>query len=61
MSATPPLLLRVPEAARLLGVGRTTLYEMLARGELRPVHIGRAVRVERAEVEAFVRRASAAA
>lgn len=58
-SPDAPLLLKVPDAARLLGIGRSTLYELLARGELRAVHIGRAVRVQRSEVEAFVGRVSA--
>ncbi len=50
------LLLTVREAAVLLAVGRTTLYELIADGHLGTVHIGRAVRVPRAELEAFVAR-----
>jgi excisionase family DNA binding protein len=50
------LLLTVREAAALLAVGRTTLYELIADGQLGTVHIGRAVRVPRAELEAFVAR-----
>lgn len=53
-----PLLMRAEQAAALLCVGRSTLYALLASGELRPTRIGRALRVERAEVEAFVRRAT---
>jgi len=41
-------------AARLLGVGRTTLYEQIAAGELQVVHIGRAARVPISEIDAFV-------
>lgn len=39
------LLLTVPEAAAVLGVGRTTAYGLIASGELKAVHIGRAARV----------------
>lgn len=54
-----PTLLRPPEVARQLGLGRSKVYELMARGELRPVHIGRAVRVPAAEVAAFVARLQA--
>lgn len=50
------LLLTVREAAALLAIGRTTLYELIGAGELGTVHIGRAVRIPRAELEAFVDR-----
>jgi excisionase family DNA binding protein len=42
---TDPILLRLPEAARLLGLGRSTIYELASRGEIPTVHIGRAVRI----------------
>lgn len=49
-----PLLLTVVETARLLGVGRSTAYELLASGELESVHIGRSRRVPVAAVENYV-------
>lgn len=49
-----PLLLTVVEAARLLGVGRSTAYELLASGELESVHIGRSRRVPVVAVENYV-------
>lgn len=49
-----PLLLTVVEAARLLGVGRSTAYELLASGELESVHIGRSRRIPVAAVESYV-------
>ena len=49
-----PLLLTVPEAARLLAVGRTSLYRLIWGGELEPVHIGRSIRLSIAELERFV-------
>lgn len=47
-------LLRLPEAAERLAVGRSTLYEMIGRGELPTVKIGRAVRVSEEELNAFI-------
>jgi excisionase family DNA binding protein len=52
--AATPLLVTATEAATILGVGRTKLYELINRGELRPVHIGRSLRVPVAELERFV-------
>lgn len=39
------LLLTIPEAAKRLAIGRSTAYELIARGQLRSVHIGRCHRV----------------
>lgn len=49
-----PMLLTIPEAARLLAVGRTTLYALIGRGELQAVAIGRARRIPRAALQEFV-------
>lgn len=35
-----PLAVRVPEACRLTGIGRSKLYELIKAGELQPVKIG---------------------
>lgn len=42
MSATevPPLAHSVDAAARRLGIGRSTVYELIQRRELQPVKIG---------------------
>ena len=40
-----PLLLRVEEAARLAGVGRSLAYEKVSSGEWPSISIGRARRV----------------
>lgn len=42
---TEKVLLTVPEAARRLSLGRTTAYQLVRRGELPSVRLGRAVRV----------------
>jgi excisionase family DNA binding protein len=49
-----PLLLTIVQAAASLGVGRSTIYEMIARRELDVVHLGRAVRVPARAIEEFV-------
>jgi excisionase family DNA binding protein len=51
-----PLLLRPEEAAAALGVGRTTVYELMRSGALPAVHIGRAVRIPTRAVITFVDR-----
>ena len=50
------LLLRIPEAAWRVGLGRSTLYEQIAAGELATVRVGRAVRIRAADLEAWVDR-----
>jgi len=46
-----PLLLPVPEAARLLGVGATFAWELVHNGQLPSVRLGRRVLVPRAALE----------
>jgi len=48
------LLLHVREAARLLGIGTTLAYELVGRGVLPHIRLGRAVRVPRAALEAWI-------
>jgi excisionase family DNA binding protein len=49
-----PLLLRVPEVARTLGIARSLAYEMARDGRLPTIHIGKAVRVPRRRLEAWI-------
>jgi excisionase family DNA binding protein len=49
------LLLRVPEAAEVLGVSRATVYQLLASGELRAVRLGdKMTRITRQALGDFV-------
>jgi excisionase family DNA binding protein len=48
------LLLSVDEAARLLSIGRSHLYDHLLRGSLRSVRIGRSRRIAARDLEAFI-------
>jgi excisionase family DNA binding protein len=50
------LLLTVPEVAERLAVGRSTVYELTAAGELEVVHIGRYARIPVASLSEFVQR-----
>lgn len=58
---TERLLLRVEEAAELCGLGRSKVYELVASGELESVQIGKARRIPRAALEAFVENLRASA
>lgn len=55
-SAEAPLLLTAEQAARMLHVGRTTLYALIKDGQLHAVHIGRSCRLTRAELLRYVHR-----
>ena len=55
------LLLRLPEVASLLGVGRSTVYELVQRGDLPAVHVGRAVRIPSAALQRWVEQQTAEA
>jgi excisionase family DNA binding protein len=48
-------LLTVAEAATALRVGRTLVYELVLRGELGSIKIGRARRIPISAVEDFIR------
>jgi excisionase family DNA binding protein len=53
-STVDPTLLTVRQAAQVLGIGRSTLYELIAAGVLETVAIGRARRVPHEALVAFV-------
>jgi len=50
-----PLLLRVvPDCTRITNIGKSTIYEAIARGELKATRFGRAVRIHRDDLEAWI-------
>lgn len=62
MSTSPDRLAYTPaEAATALGVCRATIYNLVARGDLRVIKIGRATRILTSELEAFMARLAVAA
>ena len=52
--STSAVLLRVDEAAERLAISRATAYRLIQRGELATIHIGAAVRVPVAALDAWV-------
>ena len=50
----PPLLFTVPQAARMLAISRSALYDLVWIGELTPIHIGRSTRFTPDELERFI-------
>jgi excisionase family DNA binding protein len=58
---TNRLLLRPNEAAELLAVGRSKLYELIAAGEVPSMKIGKSLRVPAAALERWVAERAASA
>jgi len=54
-SWTSPLLLDSRQVSRLLGIGRTKVFQMMARDELPTVRVERCVRVPREALNGWVR------
>ena len=54
MDERAPLTLSVTEAASLLGISRALAYELVARGELPSLRLGRRVVVPRRALEELV-------
>ncbi len=55
-----PLLVTIPQAAELLAVGRSTIYQLIWDAELAPIRIGRSVRLTVDDLEDYVQRKRAA-
>ena len=56
-----PLVFTVSEVSRMLRCGRNTAYELIRRGELRSVRVGRSIRVPRNALLEFLAQAPNAA
>lgn len=65
--STPPtspaipdrLLLTVEEAGAILGVGRSLMYELIARGDIETVRVGRLRRIRPAALHSYIATLSA--
>jgi excisionase family DNA binding protein len=44
-ASEPRLLLRIEEAAQLLGIGRSLMYRLVMSGQVESVHVGRLHRI----------------
>ena len=53
-----PICVRINDAARMIGIGRTKLYELIAKGEIETVKIGKATRVITASLRELIKRQS---
>jgi excisionase family DNA binding protein len=59
MTAHPsvePICVKVNEAARMIGVGRTKLYELIASGDVEAVKLGKSTRIVTASLHWLVMR-----
>lgn len=56
MSDTETRLITIVEAAEIVGLSRSKLYELLASRELPSVRIGRSRRIDLADLERFIER-----
>ncbi len=54
----PTSLLTIAELARLLGIGRTTVYRLVNTGELRAVRVGERLRFRPEDVNTYLERGS---
>ncbi|OAH38608.1 excisionase [Sphingobium yanoikuyae] len=54
--SSEPICVRVNDAARMIGVGRTKLYELIAAGEIETVKLGKATCITTASLHDLVRR-----
>lgn len=53
---TEALLLKPPDAAKLLGLSRTTVYRLIESRELQSIKVGRCLRVPREAIPEFIER-----
>ncbi|AYO78685.1 excisionase [Sphingobium yanoikuyae] len=53
-----PICVRVNDAARMIGVGRTKLYALIAAGEIDTVRLGKAIRITTASLHELINRRS---
>jgi excisionase family DNA binding protein len=54
-----PLTVRIREACRLTGIGRSKLYELIATGEIEVVKVGAITLVPVSSLTSFLRRRAA--
>lgn len=52
--APEPVAVRIPQAAAMLGIGRSTLYLCIAAGEIEAIKVGRSTLVPVESLKAFV-------
>lgn len=53
-SSLKPIAVRIPDACRMTGIGRSKLYELIKAGDIMTVKVGTITLVPVAALEAFV-------
>ncbi len=56
-----PICVRVNDASRMIGIGRTKLYELIAAGEVETVKFGKSTRITTASLHDLINRRRGAA
>lgn len=51
-----PLIYTIPEAAHVLRISRTKLYELLTTGQIESIHIGRSRKIPADALHAYINR-----
>lgn len=51
-----PILLKVEEAAQLCNVSRSTVYDLMGKGEIPSIKVGRVRRIPRVAIDQFIER-----
>lgn len=51
-----PICVRVNDAARMIGVGRTKLYSLIASGDLQAVKLGKSTRITTLSLQELIKR-----
>lgn len=59
-NSAEPLAVRIPDAVRMTGIGRSKLYELIASGDLDTVKVGRCTLVPMESLRALLNRARVA-
>jgi excisionase family DNA binding protein len=53
LEVEPPLLVSVKDASRMLGIGRSSMWKLISRGEIETRRIGRRTLIRRQALENF--------
>jgi excisionase family DNA binding protein len=55
-----PICVSIPDAARAIGIGRTTIYQLIAAGRLHPIKIGRRTLIPVSSIQRYIEGAARA-
>jgi DNA binding domain, excisionase family len=56
MEPSVPLAVRIPQAARLIGIGRSTIYQFINAGEIETIKVGRSTLIPTDSLRDFIQR-----